>query len=63
VSEFRHLRPGVQVDLQLMDPPQSIPALRRGELDLVITEEGGFETDIPLNGLGVERLMDDVLYA
>ena len=63
VSEFRHLRPGVQVDLQLMDPPQSIPALRRGELDLVITEEGGFETDIALDGLGVERLMDDVLYA
>jgi DNA-binding transcriptional LysR family regulator len=63
VSEFRHLRPGVQVDLQIMDPPQSIPALRRGELDLVITEEGGFETDIPLDGLGVERLMDDVLYA
>jgi DNA-binding transcriptional LysR family regulator len=63
VSEFRQLRPGVQVDLQLMDPPQSIPALRRGELDLVITEEGGFETDIALDGLGVERLMDDVLYA
>ena len=63
VSQFRHLRPGVQVDLELMDPPQSIPALRRGELDLVITEEGGFETDISLEGLGVERLMDDVLYA
>ena len=43
VSAFRHLRPGVQVDLSLMDPPQSIPALRRGEVDLVITEEGGFE--------------------
>ena len=63
VSEFRQLRPGVQVDLQIVDPPQSIPALRRGELDLVITEEGGFETDISLEGLGVERLMDDVLYA
>jgi DNA-binding transcriptional LysR family regulator len=46
-----------------LDPPQSIPALRRGEFDLVITEEGGFESDISLEGLGVERLMDDVLYA
>ncbi len=63
VSQFRQLRPGVRVDLSLLDPPQSIPALRRGELDLVITEEGGFETDISLEGLGVERLMDDVLYA
>ena len=63
VSEFRHLRPGVHVELSLMDPPQSIPALRRGEFDIVITEEGGFESDIPLEGLGVERLIDDVLYA
>ena len=63
VSEFRRLRPGVVVDLQLMDPPASIPALRRGELDIAIIEEGGFEADPQLSGLGVERLMDDVLYA
>jgi DNA-binding transcriptional LysR family regulator len=63
VSQFRRLRPGVEVDLQLMDPPASVPALRRGELDLAIIEEGGFEADPELSGLGVERLMDDVLYA
>jgi DNA-binding transcriptional LysR family regulator len=63
VSAFRRLRPGVHVDLHLMDPPQSIPALRRGDFDIVITEEGGFEADPDLSGLGVERLMDDVLYA
>ena len=63
VSEFRRLRPGVQIELHVMDPPQSIPALRRGDFDLVITEEGGFEADPDLSGLGVERLMDDVLYA
>jgi DNA-binding transcriptional LysR family regulator len=63
VSAFRKLRPGVHVDLQLLDPPESIPALRRGDFDLVITEEGGFEDDPDLTGLGVERLMDDVLYA
>src|SRR3954469_17554845 len=63
VSSFRHLRPGVRVDIELLDPPLSVPALRRGEFDLVITEEGGFEDDPDLTGLGVERLMDDVLYA
>jgi DNA-binding transcriptional LysR family regulator len=63
VSAFRRLRPGVHVDLQLMDPPVSIPALRRGDIDLAISEEGGFEADPDLSGLGVERLMDDVLYA
>jgi DNA-binding transcriptional LysR family regulator len=63
VSAFRRLRPGVEVDLQLMDPPVSIPALRRGEIDIAITEEGGFERDPELTGLGVERLLDDVLFA
>jgi DNA-binding transcriptional LysR family regulator len=63
VSAFKHMRPGVHVELQLMDPPLSIPALRRGDIDLAITEEGGFEADPDLGGLGVERLMDDVLYA
>jgi len=32
VSEFLRLRPGVHVDLHLMDPPQSIPALRRSSI-------------------------------
>jgi DNA-binding transcriptional LysR family regulator len=63
VSAFRRLRPGVHVDLQLMDPPQSIPALRRGDFDLAVVEEGGFEEEPSLEGLGVERLMDDVLFA
>lgn len=63
VSAFRQKRPGVEVDLQLMDPPQSVPALRRGDVDVAVIEEGGFEADPALNGLGVERLMDDVLYA
>jgi DNA-binding transcriptional LysR family regulator len=63
VSEFRRLRPGVTVDLQLMDPPASIPALRRGDIDIAISTDGGFDSDPDLSGLGVERLMDDVLYA
>jgi DNA-binding transcriptional LysR family regulator len=63
VSAFRRQRPGVKVDLVLMDPPAAIPALRRGDIEIAITEEGGFEADPDLSGLGVERLMDDVLYA
>jgi DNA-binding transcriptional LysR family regulator len=63
VSAFRRLRPGVHVDLALVDPPVSIPALRRGDYDIAIIEEGGFEEEPSLEGLGVERLMDDVLYA
>jgi DNA-binding transcriptional LysR family regulator len=63
VSALRRLRPGVHVDLMLLDPPEAIPAVRRGDLDLAIIEEGGFDAEPDLGGLGVERLMDDVLYA
>jgi DNA-binding transcriptional LysR family regulator len=63
VSSFRRLRPGVRVDLSLMDPPNSIPTLRRGDIDIAIIEEGGFDAEPALDGLGVERLMDDMLYA
>jgi DNA-binding transcriptional LysR family regulator len=63
VAQFRTQRPGVKVELQVMDPPESLPALRRGDLDIAISEEGGFEDDPDLTGLGVERLLDDALYA
>jgi DNA-binding transcriptional LysR family regulator len=63
VSDFRRHRPGVKVELQVIDPPASVPALRDGDLDVAIVEEGGFESDPDLSGLGVERLLDDVLYA
>jgi DNA-binding transcriptional LysR family regulator len=63
VSDFRRHRPGVKVELHIVDPYESIPALRRGDLDIAISEEGGFETDPDLSGLGVERLLDDVLHA
>src|SRR5215217_7719376 len=63
VSAFRGVRPGVEVDLRLIDPPDSVPALRHGDLDVAIVEENGFAPELDLSGLGVERLMDDALYA
>jgi len=62
VAEFRRRRPNVDVQLSLVDPPQSIPALRRGELDVAITEEAGFAGDPDLRGLEVEHLLDDPLW-
>src|SRR4051794_30280165 len=41
VSAFRHLRPGVRVDIELLDPPLSVPALRRGGFDLLLSPVGG----------------------
>ena len=44
-----------------MDPPSRSRPLRRGDLDVVITEEGGFEGDADARaGSSVEQLLDDV---
>jgi DNA-binding transcriptional LysR family regulator len=63
VAAFRRLRPTVEVDIELLDPPRSVPAVRRGDVDIALIEEGGFAGEPALEGLGAERLMDDVLYA
>jgi DNA-binding transcriptional LysR family regulator len=62
VAAFRRLRPAVEVDLQLLDPPDSLPLLQRGELDVALCEENGFSIDVPMDGLQVEHLFDDPLH-
>jgi DNA-binding transcriptional LysR family regulator len=62
VAAFRRLRPAVEVELALMDPPESIPAVRRGDLEIAITEEGGFAGDTDVSGLEVEQLMEDHMW-
>jgi DNA-binding transcriptional LysR family regulator len=62
IAAFRPLRPAVDVELDLVDPPDSIAALRRGEFEVVLTEEFGFSGEPDLSGLVVEHLMDDPLW-
>ena len=57
VAAFRRLRPAVEVELSLMDPPESIPAVRRGDLEIAITEEGGFAATPTSAGSSVEHLL------
>lgn len=62
VAAFRRVRPGVEVDVKLLDPPFSVPGVRRGDVDIAIVEEGGFLSDTDTDGLVSEQLMDDPLY-
>ncbi len=62
VAAFRKLRPAIEVELSLMDPDESVPALRRGDLEVAITEEGGFDGDIDTSGLEVELLLEDHMW-
>ena len=62
VAAFRKLRPAIEVELSLLDPPESIPAVRRGDLEVAITEEGGFAGDTDVSGLEVEQLLEDHMW-
>jgi len=62
VAAFRKLRPAIEVELSLMDPDLSVPAVRRGDLEVAITEEGGFDGDVDVSGLEVEALLEDHMW-
>jgi DNA-binding transcriptional LysR family regulator len=62
VAAFRHLRPAIEVEISLLDPHDSIPAVRRGDIDIAITEEGGFSGDADTAGLEIEHLLDDHMW-
>ena len=62
VASFRRLRPAVEVDIALLDPEESIPALRRGDIEIAITEEGGFDGEVDTSGLEIEHLLDDHMW-
>jgi DNA-binding transcriptional LysR family regulator len=62
VAAFRRLRPAVEVDIALLDPHESIPALRRGDIEIAITEEGGFDGEVDTTGLEIEHLLDDHMW-
>ena len=62
VAAFRPLRPAIEVEISLLDPHESIPAVRRGDLEIAITEEGGFEGEVETDGLQIEHLLDDHMW-
>jgi DNA-binding transcriptional LysR family regulator len=62
VAAFRPLRPAIEVEISLLDPQDSIPAVRRGDLEIAITEEGGFESEVDTDGLQIEHLLDDHMW-
>ena len=62
VAAFRDLRPAIEVDISLLEPEDSVPAVRRGDIEIAITEEGGFSGDADTTGLEVEHLLDDHMW-
>lgn len=63
ISAFRRERPGIDLDLQILLPPDAVKALRRGELEIAISQASGFGVDPDTGGLHVQHLLDDPIHA
>src|SRR3954454_3395055 len=61
IAAFREAHPAVELSMTMLEPEDSIPQLRSGELDLAITfyATRGPETD---EGLHHQHLLDDPMY-
>lgn len=58
IAAFRDRHPAVELNVTMMDPAQSVPLLRTGELDLALSHESVPSGD----GLEVVALCDDPMY-
>lgn len=58
IAAFRERHPSVELSVEMADPPESIPRLRAGELDLGLSHD---TTDVP-PGIELIPLFDDPMY-
>jgi molybdate transport repressor ModE-like protein len=59
IAAFRERHPAVELSMTMLEPEESIPQLRAGELDLAITFSAGPELE---EGLTHRQLIDDPMY-
>jgi molybdate transport repressor ModE-like protein len=60
IADFRSRHPAVELSMGLLEPEDSLPQLRAGELDLALTfdSHGGASAD----GIALKHLLDDPMY-
>jgi DNA-binding transcriptional LysR family regulator len=63
ISSFRRDRQNIELDLQLVFPPEAVALVRQDDLEIAISQQSGFGPDPDTAGLHVEHLLDDPLYA
>src|SRR5690349_16096320 len=61
IAAFRERHPAVELSMTLLEPEDSIPQLRAGELDLALTFSGTHGPDDD-NSLHHQHLIDDPMY-
>lgn len=62
VARFRERYPAVELEIAMADPDQSLPALRAGKFDLVLSHDAVFEAAEGASGCELVALFDDPMY-
>jgi DNA-binding transcriptional LysR family regulator len=64
VARYRERYPAIELSIEMADPDESVPRLRAGEFDLVLTHDRELEGDTEAAARGVEltSLFDDPMY-
>ena len=62
IARFAEQYPAVELSMTLMEPDDSVPALRAGDVDLAITVGGGKPGDREGDGVTHAHLLEDPLY-
>lgn len=61
IAAFSKRHPAVELSMALLEPEDSLPQLRAGELDLIITFESR-PTDAVVDGIALVHLLDDPMF-
>lgn len=61
IAAFSQRHPAVELSMALLEPEDSLPQLRAGELDLIITFESR-PTDAVVDGIALVHLLDDPMF-
>jgi molybdate transport repressor ModE-like protein len=61
IAAFRERHPAVELSMALLEPEESLPQLRAGELDLALTFESRTAGDV-VDGIALAHLLEDPMY-
>jgi DNA-binding transcriptional LysR family regulator len=62
IARFSKAHPAVELSMTLMEPEESLPAMRMGDIDLAITFGGGAPADRESDGFEHVHLLEDPMY-
>src|SRR6476619_6704432 len=63
IATFRNRHPEIELNVKQLEPDESIPLLKSGDLDIALSIEGGVFVDGFHESIDCTHLLDDPMYA